>query len=152
MPCKQYFLCELPPTTSNLYRGGKCCTTHVAKATDVFSGQDSIFHEEQPPERVPTDGYFFSPAVASICCHRGRHRCDTVIHPCLQPTRSVFEVRFQLLRPSVRGTPSPTTLSEELLLRVGTLPFCTYLQPWRGTARGLQVHANSTLQAASNDI
>ena len=36
-------------------------------------------------------------------------------HPCLSP-------RFELLRPSVRGTPSPTTHSEGLLLRVGALP------------------------------
>ena len=62
-------------------------------------------------------------------------------NPCLSPTcmGSVFEGGFEVLRPSVRGTPSPTTHSEGLLLRVSALPCCTYyLQPWRGTARGLQ--------------
>ena len=50
---------------------------------------------------------FYSLLAASICCHRGRHRCDTVIHACLLTcTRSVFESRLELLRPSVRGTPS----------------------------------------------
>ena len=34
-------------------------------------------------------GTFYSLLAASICCHRGRHRCDTVIHVCLQPTRSL---------------------------------------------------------------
>ena len=32
---------------------------------------------------------FDSLLAASICCHRGRHRCDTVIHACLQPTRGL---------------------------------------------------------------
>ena len=27
--------------------------------------------------------------AASICCHRGRRRCNTVIHACLQPTRGL---------------------------------------------------------------
>ena len=45
-------------------------------------------------------------------------------HPYLSPTytRSVFEGGFELLRPSVRSTPSPTTHSEGLMLRVGALP------------------------------
>ena len=44
-------------------------------------------------------------------------------HPCLPPTytRSVFEGGFELLRPSVRSTPSVTTHSEVLLLQVGAL-------------------------------
>ena len=50
--CKQYCLCKRPLTTYNLYRGDNCCTTHIAKATDVFSRHDCIFHVEQPPERV----------------------------------------------------------------------------------------------------
>ena len=32
---------------------------------------------------------FYSLLAASICCHRGRHRCDTVTHACLQPTRGL---------------------------------------------------------------
>ena len=62
------------------------------------------------------------------------------IHPCLSSTytRSVFEGGFELLRPSVRGTPSSSTHSEGLLLRVGALPCAPTLQPWRGTACGLQ--------------
>ena len=32
---------------------------------------------------------FYSLFTASIYCHRGRHRCDTVIHACLQPTRGL---------------------------------------------------------------
>ena len=73
-------------------------------------------------------------------------------HPCMMSptyTRSVFEGRFELLRPSVQGTPSPTTHSGGLLLlRVGSLTFlCTYLQPWRGTARGLSGLHNHTIVA-----
>ena len=44
--CIQVFL-----LTYNLYRERDCCTIHIAKATDVFSSQDCIFHVEQ----VPTD-------------------------------------------------------------------------------------------------
>ena len=32
---------------------------------------------------------FYSLLAASIYCYRGRHRCDTVIHACLQPTRGL---------------------------------------------------------------
>ena len=83
--CVQIFL-----QTYNLYRERNCCMTHIAKATDVFSSHDCIFHVEQPPERVPTDCiYIFDSllAASAICCHRGRHRCDTVIHACLRPAR-----------------------------------------------------------------
>ena len=44
----QIVLCKRPPTTYNLYRGRSCCTTHVAKATDMLSGHDCIFLIEQP--------------------------------------------------------------------------------------------------------
>ena len=62
-------------------------------------------------------------------------------HPCLSPTytRSMFEGGFEVLRPSVRGAPSPTTHSERLLAAARRrIILCNYLQPWRGTARGLQ--------------
>ena len=148
-------LCKRPLTTYNLYRERNCCTIHIAKATDVFSSHDCIFHVEQ----VPTDWQFlfsacgvnmlppwalplrhghscmytrsvferkkmncdtvvihactrglstlqrlqmcsratiasstwnkyqlidnlYSLLAASICCHRGRCRCDTAIHAC----------------------------------------------------------------------
>ena len=32
---------------------------------------------------------FYYLLAASLCCHRGHHRCDTVIHACLQPTRGL---------------------------------------------------------------
>ena len=32
---------------------------------------------------------FNSLLAASTCCYRSRHRCDTVIHVCLQPTRGL---------------------------------------------------------------
>ena len=47
----QTVLCKRPLTTYNLYRERDCCTIHIAKATDVFSSHDCIFHVEQ----VPTD-------------------------------------------------------------------------------------------------
>ena len=79
-------------------------------------------------------------------------------------TKSVFEGGFELLRPSVRGTPSPTTHSEGLLLRVGALPCCapTYncgmvqhvvfnrlglAQPHECSSKAATCHANSTVQA-----
>ena len=89
-------------------------------------------------------------------------------HPCLSPTytRSVFEGRFELLRPSVRGTPSPTTHIEGLLLRVGTLSYApTYsrgvvqhvvfnrfglAQPHEYSSKAAACYASSAAQAASN--
>ena len=106
---------------------------------------------------------FYFLLAASICCHRDRHRCDTVIH-CLP----VFEGGFELSRPSVRGTPSPTTHSEGLMLRAGALPCApTYnrgvvqhvvfnrlgvAQPHECSSKAATCHANSTVQAASNSI
>ena len=71
---------------------------------------------------------------------------------------------FEFLRPFVRVM--PTTHSEGLLLRVGALPMCTYLQPRRGTVRGLNrlglaqphecsskaaiCHANSSATSSNN--
>ena len=68
-------------------------------------------------------------------------------HLCLSPTYtwSVFEGRFELLRPSVRGTSSLTTHSKGLLFVVGRhITLCTYSQRWRGTARGLQLFGACT--------
>ena len=160
----QTVLCKRPLTTYNMYRERHCCTMHIAKATDVFSSHDCIFHVE----RVPQIDIFYSLLAASICFHRGRHRCDTVMHA-LSPTytRSVFEGGFEFLRPSVRGT--PTTHSEGLLLRVGALPCApTYncgmvqhvvfnrlglTQPHECSLKVVTCHANSTaVQAASNSI
>ena len=65
---------------------------------------------------------FYSLLAASICCDRGRPRCDTVIHACLEPTRRLClmaDLNF-CVRPS--GTRSPTAYREELLLRESTLP------------------------------
>ena len=91
-------------------------------------------------------------------------------HPCrLSPTytRFVFKgSRFELLRLSVRGTPSPSTHREELLLlllRVSTLPCAPttnnrglvqhavfdrfgLAQPHRCRSKAATCHANSTLQ------
>ena len=74
-----------------------------------------------PSNECPLIGIFYSLLGASTCCHRGRHRCNTVIHTC-QPTQDLClkaDVNF-CVRPS--GTPSPTTHVEGLLLRVSTLP------------------------------
>ena len=114
---------------------------------------------------------FYSLIAASICCHRARHPRDTtVIHACLQPTRGLClkaDLNF-CVRPSVRGTPSPTTHSERLFLRVGTLPCApTYnrgvvqhvvfnrfglAQPHECSSKAATCHANSAVQAASNGI
>ena len=85
-------------------------------------------------QRIDT---FYSQFAASICCHRGRHHCNTVIHACLNglilfilclqrryaatatvttatqssmPVSNLYEIskgRFELLHPSAWGTPSP---------------------------------------------
>ena len=101
--CKQNCLCKRPPITSSMYRGSNCCTTHVARATDVFAGLHCILHVEQFPERVPTDLYVLFSAC-SIDMLPPRPSPLQHSHPCLSPTytRSVFEGRFKLLRPSVR--------------------------------------------------
>ena len=111
-----------PTCTEDL---SNCCTKHVAKATDVFSGHDYIFHVATSRTSANWLTFFFLLLAASICCHRGRHRCDTVIHTSLQPIRGLClkaDLNF-CVRPSVRGTPSSTTHSEGLLLREGTLPY-----------------------------
>ena len=106
----------------------------------MFPSHDCIFHVE----RVPTDWHFlFSACGFNMLPPRLsplRHS-----HPCLSPTytKSVFEGRFEVFRLSVRGT--PTTHSEGLLLRVGRpITLCTYLQPWRGTARALHTFGTRT--------
>ena len=60
-------------------------------------------------------------------------------HPCPSPiyTRSIFEGIFELLRPSVRGTPSPTA-SQRTAAAGRHITLCTFLQQWRGTARGVR--------------
>ena len=77
---------------------------------DVFSGLDCIFHVEQhPSSECQLIDILFSLLSVSTYCHRGRHRCDTVIHASLQPTRGLClkaDLNFWA-RPS--GTPSPTT-------------------------------------------
>ena len=135
----------------------------------MFSSHDCIFHVEQPPERVPSDRYFlFSACGVNMLPPQPsplRHS-----HPCLSSTytRSVFEGGFELLRPSVRGTPSPTTHSEGLLLRVGALPCAPsdhrgvvqhvvfnrlgLAQPHECSSKAGTCHANGTVQAASNII
>ena len=68
-----------------MYRERDCCTIHIAKATDVFSSHDCIFHVEQ----VPTDQQFLFSACGINMLPPWpwplRHS-----HPCLY-TRSVFE-------------------------------------------------------------
>ena len=62
-------------------------------------------------------------------------------HPCLSPTytMSVFEGGFELLRPSVRPGHAFTHSTQRRTAAAGRrLTLCTYSQPWRGTARGLQ--------------
>ena len=79
-----------PPTASNLYRGHDC-----------------IFLVEQPPERVPTDRYSCFSACG-VDMLPARPPTLQRSHPCLSlsRTRSVLEGRFELLRPSIRRTPS----------------------------------------------
>ena len=92
---------------------------------------------------------FNSLLAASICCHRGRHRCDTVIHACLQPTRGLSlkaDLNF-CVRPSVRGT--PTTHSEGLLLRVAhylvhlLITTVAWYSTWSSIVWGLHSHTNA---------
>ena len=164
VPCKQYYCAH------NLYRERNCCTMHIAKATYVFSSHDCIFHVEQPPERMPTDFYFWFSACG-VNMLPPRPSPLRYSHLCLSPTYtrySVFEGGFELLRPSVWGTPSPTTHSEQPLLWVSAIPCAlTYnrgvvqhvvfnrlglAQPHECRSKTATCHANSTVQAASNSI
>ena len=80
---------------------------------------------------------FYSLLAASICCPRDRRRCGTVIHACLQPARGLClkaELTF-CVRPGhafAHNTKRRTAAAGK------RITLCTYLQPWRGTARGLQ--------------
>jgi hypothetical protein len=102
---------------------------------------------------------FYPLLAASICCHRGRHRCDTVIHASLQPTRGLsLKANLIFCVCPFRGT--PTTHSEGLLLRVGALPCApTYnrgvvqhvvfnrlglAQPHECSSKAAMFHATST--------
>ena len=116
----QTVLCKRPLTTYNLYRERNCCTMHIAKATDVFSSHDYIVHVE----RVPTTDRYFLFSACGVNMLLPRPSPPRHSHPCLSPTytRSVFEGGFEVLRPSVRGTPPSTTHGEGLLLRVGASP------------------------------
>ena len=78
-----------------------CADNTAAKATYVFSSHDCIFHWD-----CELIDIFYSLLTASMFCHRGRHRCDTVTHACLQPTRGLslkadldFCVRLSRARP-----------------------------------------------------
>ena len=86
-------LCKRPLTTYNLYRErNNCSTMHIAKATNkcVFEPRlIASFTWSSPQNECQLIDVFYSLLVASICCHRGRHRCNTVIHACLQPTRGL---------------------------------------------------------------
>ena len=104
---------------------------------------------------------FYSLLAASICCHRGRHRYETVIHGCLQPTRGLCVKAYVnvCVRPSGARLPSPTTQSEGLLLRVGTLPCASTFnrfglaQPHECSSKAATCHANSIIvQAVSSGI
>ena len=154
--------------TYNMYRERNCFTSHIAKAT-LCSRATIASSTWSSPERVPTDWYFlFSAYGVNMLPPRPsplRHG-----HPCLSPTytRSVFEGGFELLRPSVRGTPSPTTHSEGLLLRAGPI-FCApthnrgvvqhvvfnrlgLAQPHECSSKAATCHANSAMQAATSGI
>ena len=61
--------------------------THVA--TEMISGYDCIFLVKQPQNECQLIGILDSIYATSICCHRGRHRCNAVIHLCLYPTRGL---------------------------------------------------------------
>ena len=161
----QTVLCKRPLTTYNIYRERNCCTMHIAKVTDMCSRATiaSFTCECQLFD-------FF------ILCLRRQYAATTavtaatVIHARFQPTRgqSVFDGGFEVLRPSVRGTPLPTTYSEGLLLPVGASPCApTYnhgvvqhvvfnrlglAQPHKCSLKAATCHANSTVQAASNSI
>ena len=106
MPCKQNCASGLQQhliCTEN----ATAYTSHAAKATEMFSGNDCIFLVEQPPERVPTDRYSrFSACGVDMLPPRPPTLQRS--HPCLSlsRTRSVLERRFELLRPSIRRTPS----------------------------------------------
>ena len=86
VPCKQYY-------ASGLRQHIIICTDHVTAARRTLQTlhicyRDTIASSSSSKlERVPTDCYFYSLPAASICCHRGRHRCNAVVHACLQPTR-----------------------------------------------------------------
>ena len=128
---------------------------HIANTTDVFSSHNCIFHVE----RVPTDIFVFSTCGVNMLPPWPSPLQHSL--PCLSPTytRSVFEVGFEFLRPSVRGT--PTTHSEGLLLGVGALPCApTYnrgvvqhaafnrlglAQTHECSSKAATCHANSTL-------
>ena len=74
--------------------------------------------------------------AASLCCHLGRHHCDTVIHACLQPTRGLcLKATFTSVRP---GHALAHNTHRRTAIAGRNINWCTYLQPWRGTAYGLQ--------------
>ena len=112
---------------------------------------------------------FYSLLAASICCHRGRHRCDTVIDARLQPTRDLclkvdsnFCVRPSGARPQhiakncccgyVGALPCPPTYNRGVVQHV-VFNRLRLAQPHECSSKAATCHANSTAaQAASNSI
>ena len=156
------------PTLSNMYRERNCCMTHVAKATDVrVLGRRLHLPRGVTPRRSECDIFYFLLA-ASICCHRGCPRCDTVTHACLQSKRGLYlkaDLNFCIRPYGGRLRPQH---HKELLLRVGILPCApTYnsggvqhvvfdrfglAQPHECSSKAATCHANSTMKVASNII
>ena len=102
VPCKQCCASGLQRHLIICTEDVNCCTTHVTKSTDLFSGYDCIFLAEQPYNEYQLIDMFYSLLAASICCYRVRPSLLQRSHLFLSPTlytRSVYEGRFELLRP-----------------------------------------------------
>ena len=87
-PCKQYCASSLQHHTicpedvtavrRTLQRLHMCSRDTIASST-----------WSSPQNECQLIDIFYSLLAASICCHRSRHCCDTVIHACLQPTQGL---------------------------------------------------------------
>ena len=86
----------------------------------------------------------------SICCHRGRHRCDTGIHACLQPTRGLLCLKVDLnfcVRPSGARL-RPQRLAKDCCCRyahylVHLLTTVAWYITWSSIVVGLHIHTNA---------
>ena len=89
--CKQYLLCKRPLTTYQV--PGIICTENVTAAVRCTLQRLQMCSRATIASSTWNEcqliDILHSLLAASICCHRGRHRCDAVIHACLQPTRGL---------------------------------------------------------------
>ena len=100
----QTILCKRPLTTYNLYENVTAVRRTLQRKATYMCTPATIAYStwSSPQNECQLVDILYYLLAASTCCHHGCHRCDTVIHACLQPTRALclkVDLKF-CVRPS----------------------------------------------------